>query len=64
MLLLLAAAYVMASSILLSAGDAAEGSDLPALVVIPLITIAFLEPQAAAMGRRVGHNAPALLVAA
>ena len=44
-LLLLAAAYVMASSILLSAGDAAEGSDLPALVVIPLITIAFLEPQ-------------------
>lgn len=44
-LLLLAAAYVGTSSILLSAGDAVEGSDLPALVVIPLITIAFLEPE-------------------
>lgn len=43
--LLLAAAYVMMSSILLSAGDAPERSDLPALVVIPLLAIAFLEPE-------------------
>lgn len=44
-LLLLAATYVMTSSMVLSAGDATEKGDLPALVVIPLLAVAFLEPQ-------------------
>jgi len=42
--LALAAAYVVGSSALLSAGDASERSDLPALVVIPLLFVLFLEP--------------------
>jgi len=42
--LALAAAYVLGSSALLSAGDASERSDLPALVVIPLLFVLFLEP--------------------
>jgi hypothetical protein len=41
--LVLAAAYVVASSALLSAGDASERSDLPALAVIPLLFVVFLE---------------------
>ena len=43
--LLISAAFVIVSSIVLSAGDAPEKSDVPALVVIPLLAIAFLEPQ-------------------
>ncbi len=54
--LLLAAAYVMVSSIVLSVGDAPEKSDLPALVVIPLLAIAFLEPE---LPRWAGGSAPA-----
>lgn len=40
----LAAAYILVSSALISAGDAGERSDIPALVVIPLLIVAFLEP--------------------
>lgn len=42
--LALAVAYVLGSSILLSAGDAHEKGDLPALVVMPLLIVAFLVP--------------------
>lgn len=40
----LAIAYVLGSSIILSAGDATEKGDLPALVVVPLLLVAFLGP--------------------
>jgi len=40
----LAAAYIMGSSLLISAGDADEKGNLPALVVIPLLIVAALEP--------------------
>ena len=43
--LLMAAAYVLGSSIAISAGDAPERNDLPALVVIPLLVVGFLGPQ-------------------
>ncbi len=43
--LLISAAFVIVSSVVLSAGDAPEKSDVPALVVIPLLAIAFFEPQ-------------------
>lgn len=42
-LLLLAATYVMLSSLILSAGDAPEKLDVPAQAVVPLLAIAFLE---------------------
>lgn len=42
--LALAVAYVLGSSVLLSAGDAHEKGDLPALVVMPLLMVAFLVP--------------------
>lgn len=41
----LAAAYVLGSSVLISVGDASERGELPALVVIPLLIIALLEPR-------------------
>lgn len=40
----LAAAYIVGSSLLISAGDADERGNLPALVVIPLLLVAYLEP--------------------
>ncbi len=43
--LLIAGAYVLGSSILISAGDAPERNDLPALVVIPLLVVAFVGPR-------------------
>ncbi len=39
-----ATAFVLGSSILISAGDATEKGDLPALVVMPLLIVAFLAP--------------------
>lgn len=68
----LAVAFVLCSSILLSAGNADEKSDLPALVVIPLLAVAFLQPvlprwaggAAASRSRAWPKSAyPALLVA-
>ena len=44
MWLSLASAYIIGSSVLISAGNAQEGGDLPALVVIPLLIVVFLEP--------------------
>jgi hypothetical protein len=41
----LATAYVLGSSVLISAGDASEKGELPTLVVIPLLLVAFLEPK-------------------
>ncbi|MCW2936111.1 MAG: hypothetical protein JWM19_7073 [Actinomycetia bacterium] len=41
--LLAAAGYVLISSLAISAGDAPERNDLPALVIIPLLVIAFFE---------------------
>lgn len=40
----LAAAYIVASSLLISAGDADERGNLPALVVVQLLLVAFCEP--------------------
>lgn len=40
----LAVAYIVGSSLLISAGDADEKGNLPALVVIPLLIVAQLEP--------------------
>lgn len=40
----LAATYIAGSSLLISAGDADEKGNLPGLVVIPLLIVAFLEP--------------------
>jgi hypothetical protein len=40
----IAVAFVLGSSILISAGDANEQDDLPALVVIPLLLVALLVP--------------------
>jgi hypothetical protein len=40
----IAAAYIVGSSLLISAGDADEKGNLPALVVIPLLIVAALEP--------------------
>ena len=56
LVLSLAAAYVLGSSILISAGDATEKGDLPALVVVPLLIVAFLEP---GLPRWAGGSAPA-----
>ncbi len=43
--LIVGGAYVLGSSILISAGNAPERNDLPALVVIPLLVVAFFEPR-------------------
>lgn len=43
--LIVAGAYVLGSSILISAGNAPERNDLPALVVIPLLVVAFFGPR-------------------
>jgi hypothetical protein len=40
----LATAYVLGSSLLLTVGNADERADVPALVVIPLLIVGFLEP--------------------
>lgn len=40
-----AAAYVLGSSILISVGNEGERGELPALAVIPLLIVAFLEPR-------------------
>lgn len=39
-----AAAYIVGSSLLISAGDADERGNLPALVVVPLLIVAVFEP--------------------
>jgi hypothetical protein len=44
MQLSLASAYIVGSSVLISAGNADEGGNLPALVVIPLLIVVFLGP--------------------
>jgi hypothetical protein len=43
--LTLAASFVLGSSIIITTGNATEKSDLPALVVIPLLIVAFLAPR-------------------
>jgi hypothetical protein len=43
--LLIAAAFVTGSSLVISAGDANERSDIPALLIVPLLAVAFLEQQ-------------------
>jgi hypothetical protein len=42
--LAVAVAYVLGSCVVISAGDATEKGDLPALVVMPLLIVAFLAP--------------------